>query len=88
MSGTTQFLLGTYNYLSDLPSYVCSIKKSALYEDQRTALSFYVAAKIVPMKVLEVYICKPRQWNLGIGIRIGTDIKNAIISNFIRTPQT
>ena len=79
-----------YNYLSDLHSYVCSIKKSALYEDQRTALSFYVAAKIVPMKVIEVYICKPPQWNLGIGIGIGigTDITNAIISNFIRTPQT
>ena len=79
-----------YNYLSDLLSYVCSIKKSALYEDQRAALSFYVAAKIVPMKVIEVYICEPRQWNLdiGIGIGIGTDITNAIVSNFIRTPQT
>ena len=35
-------------------------------------------------------ICKPRHWNLGIGIGIGigtgigTDITNAIISSFIR----
>ena len=34
-------------------------------------------------------ICKPRHWNLGIGIGIGnengigTDIANVIISNFI-----
>ena len=63
LSGTRQFLLGVYNYLSDLLSYGCSINKSALYEDQRTALSFYVAAKIVLMKVLEVSICKPRHWN-------------------------
>ena len=67
LSGGRQFVLGEYNYLSDLPSYVRSIKKSALYEDQKTALSFYVAAKLVPMKVL-VSICKPQHWNLGIGI--------------------
>ena len=89
LSGARQLLLGMYNYLSDIPSYVCSIKKSALYEDQRTASS-YVAAKIVPMKILEVSICKPRQWNLGIGIgiAIGTDITNAVICNSIRNPQT
>ena len=26
-------------------------------------------------------ICKPRYWNLGIGIGIGTDTTNAIISS-------
>ena len=89
LSGSRQFLLEAYNYLSDLPFYVCSIKKNALYEDQRTALSFYVAAKIVPMKVLEVFIGKPRFWNLRIGTAIGieTDFTNAIISNSIRTLQ-
>ena len=71
LSGGRQFVLGVYNYLSDLPSYVFSIKKSTLYEDQGTTLSFYVAPKIVPMKDLEVSICKPRHWNLGIGIGIG-----------------
>ena len=83
LSGARQLLLGMYTYLSDLLSYVCSFKRSALYEDQRTALSFYVTAKIVPMKVQEVSICKPRHWNLGIGI--GTDVTNAIISSSIRT---
>ena len=29
-------------------------------------------------------ICKPRHWNLGTGIGIGTDITNAIISSPIR----
>ena len=31
-------------------------------------------------------ICKPRHWNLGTGI--GTDIKNAIISSYIRPMDT
>ena len=30
-------------------------------------------------------ICKPRHWNLGIGIGIGTDITNVIISSSIRS---
>ena len=30
-------------------------------------------------------ICKPRHWNLGVGIGIGTDIINAIISTSVRT---
>ena len=90
LRSTRQFLLGVYNYLSDLPSYVCWIMKRALYEDQMTTLSLCVAAKIVPMNVLEVSISKPRHWNLsiGIGIDIETDITNAIISNSLRTPQT
>ena len=29
-------------------------------------------------------ICKSRHWNLGIGIGIGTDITNPIISSSIR----
>ena len=29
-------------------------------------------------------ICKPRHWNFGIGIGIGTDITNVIISSSIR----
>ena len=61
LPGARQFLLGMHNYLSDLSSYVCSIKKSALYEDQRTALFYYVAAKTVLMKVLELSV------NFGIG---------------------
>ena len=72
LSGARQFLLGVYNYLSDLLPYVCSIKKSALYEDHRTALSFYIAAKIVPMKGLDVFV------NLGIGIGIGTILQTPI----------
>ena len=33
-------------------------------------------------------ICKPRHWNLGIGIGIGTDTTNAIISSSIRLMDT
>ena len=35
---------------------------------------------------LRLSICKPRHWNLGIGIaiRIGTDVTNAIVSSSIR----
>ena len=86
LSDARQFLLGVYNYLSDLPPYLCSIKKSALYEDQRTALSFYVAAKIVPMKVLEVSICKPWHWNLDIGI--GTILQTPIERRLYRGSYT
>ena len=49
--------------------------------------------KIILVKVSEA-ICKPRHWNLGMGIgigignRIGTDITNAIISSYIRPADT
>ena len=38
------------------------------------------------MVLLVPFICKPRHWNLGIGI--GTDTTNAIISSYIRPMDT
>ena len=61
-----------------MESKICMLpqKKTKRFKLKEKTLSYF----------LIWVICKPRHWNLGIGlgIEIGTDIANAIISSFIR----
>ena len=62
-------------------SHVISSKKSLSSLKYKCDIVYSVFLSLDPnLKA----ICKPRHWNLGIGIGIGTDITNVIISGSIR----